>query len=137
MYYTMLGQICVGQKLFTITSSELVGKYLDDQQDRVDVGFITQGRHTTIRTQLIHFFALVGAQRKLDTIKREKYKDYYLYRRKNHRKGQDVTLINEGSTLGPMYKFALEKGYNTQDRMPLWQELKRVNVSNRTSFTRN
>lgn len=137
LYYTMMGQISAGQKLFTITASQLVEKYLEHQQDRVDGGFITKGRYTTIRTQMTHFVGFVGADRKLDTINREKYKDYYLYRRKHHPKVQDVTLINERATLGHMYKFALEKGYITQNRIPLWQELKRVNVNSRTSFTRD
>lgn len=136
-YYTMMGKVQAGQKLFTITAKELVEKYLDYQLDRVEGGFITKGRWTTIRTQLNHFLGFVGDDRKLDTINREKYKDYYIYRRKIAPKVQDVTLINERATLGHMYKFALEKGFITQDRLPLWQELKRVNINSRTSFTRD
>ena len=50
LYYSMMGKLDAGQKLFTITSSELVEKYLDMQQDRVDGGFITQQRRNTIIT---------------------------------------------------------------------------------------
>ena len=41
LYYSMMGKLDSGQRLFTITSSELVEKYLDIQQYRVDGGFIT------------------------------------------------------------------------------------------------
>jgi len=133
----MMGKVQAGQKLFTITAKDLVEKYLEHQLDRVEGGFITKGRWTTIRTQLKHFIGFIGEDRKLDTINREKYKDYYIYRRKHFPKVQDVTLINERATLGHMYKFALEKGFITQNRLPLWQELKRVNVNSRTAFTRD
>ena len=52
------------------------------QQDRADGGFITQARYNTIRTQLVHFVNFVGENRKLDTITKEQYKDYYIFRRK-------------------------------------------------------
>ena len=39
LYYTMMGKVSAGQKLFTITAKELVEKYLDYQLDRVDGGF--------------------------------------------------------------------------------------------------
>ena len=134
LYYTLMGKIESGQKLFTITAGELVSKYTDYQQDRVDASFITKGRLSTIKTQLKHFIGFIGADRKLDNITREKYKDYYFYRRKHYPKVKDVTLINERATLGHMYKFALEKGFITQDRLPLWEELKRVDVGSRTAF---
>ena len=54
----MMGKLDSGQRLFTITSSELVEKYLDMQQHRVDGGFITQQRRSTIITQLYDFMDL-------------------------------------------------------------------------------
>ena len=35
LYYSMMGKLDSGQKLFSITSSELVEKYLDFQQTRI------------------------------------------------------------------------------------------------------
>lgn len=137
IYYATMGKIDAGQKIFTITASDLVEKYTQYQQDRVDGGFITAGRLVTIKTQLKHFLDFVGADRKLDTITRDRYKDYYLFRRKHHPKVRDVTLVNERATLGHMYKFALEKGFINQDRLPVWSEIKRINVDSRTSFTRD
>ena len=136
IYYSAMGKIDAGLKLFTISANELVEKYTDFQQDRVDGGFISAGRLVTIKTQLKHFLEFVGKERKLDTITREKYKDYYLFRRKKHPEVRDVTLINERATIGHLYKFALEKGFINQDRLPVWSEIKRINVDSRTSFTR-
>jgi integrase len=135
LYYAMMGRVEAGQKLFTITAGELIEKYLAFQQDRVDAGFITQGRHITITSQTRHFLNFVGENRKLDTITRERYKDYYLFRRRTHPNVRDATLINERATIGHLYKYALEKGHITQDRLPVWSEIKRVNIESRTSFT--
>ena len=136
IYYATMGKIDAGQKVFTITISELIEKYIQYQQDRVDAGFISAGRLTTVKTQLKHLSNFVGKDRKLDTITREKYKDYYVFRRKHHPKVRDVTLINERATIGHLYKFALEKGFINQDKLPLWSEIKRINIDSRTSFTR-
>ena len=130
-----MGRVEAGQKLFTITASELIEKYLALQQDRVDAGFITQGRHITITSQARHLVNFVGESRKLDTITRERYKDYYLFRRRAHPNVRDATLINERATIGHLYKYALEKGHVTQDRLPVWREMKRVSIESRTSFT--
>ena len=70
LYYSMMGKLDSGQRLFTITSSELVERYLEMQQDRVDGGFITQQRRSMIITQLNHFMNFVGKDRKMDTIRR-------------------------------------------------------------------
>ena len=135
LYYSMMGKLDAGQKLFTITSSELVEKYLDMQQDRVDGGFITQQRRNTIITQCNHFMEFVGKDRKMDTITRERYKDYYLFRRKKKPDVKVPTLLNERSTIGHIYKWSLEQGYITQDRLPVWAELKVSNIGSRTAFT--
>ena len=135
LYYSMMGKLDSGQRLFTITSSELVERYLDMQQDRVDGGFITQQRRSTIITQLNHFMDFVGKDRKMDTITRERYKDYYLFRRRKKPDVKVPTLLNERATIGHIYKWSLEQGYITQDRLPVWSELKVTNIGSRTAFT--
>jgi len=134
LYYSMMGKLDSGQKLFTISSSELVEKYLQMQQDRVDGGFITQQRRSTIKTQLNHFMDFVGKDRKMDTITRERYKDYYLFRRRKKPDVKVPTLLNERATIGHIYKWALEQGYISQDRLPVWSELKVGNIGTRTAF---
>ena len=134
LYYSMMGKLDSEQRIFTISASELVEKYLDMQQDRVDGGFITEERRYTIRTQCNHFLSFVGHDRKMDTIKRERYKDYYLFRRKEKPNVKSPTLLNERATIGHLYKWSLEQGYITQNSLPDWSEIKIGNIGSRTSF---
>ena len=71
-YYSLLGKVDVGMKVFSITARDLVEKYLDYQQSKADGSFISQGRM-------------------MDTINKEKYRDYYLFRRKQQKDVKDVT----------------------------------------------
>ena len=135
IYYQMMGQIEVGHKIFSITMGECVGKYLEHQQQRVDGGFITSGRRTTIATQMKHLLEFVGKNTKLDNIQRHKYKDYYSYRKKKHPEVKNVTLINERATIGNLYKWALEKGYVNQGQLPLWSEIRKT-ISYRNAMQR-
>ena len=50
IYYKMMGQVESGKKIFSISAQELVDSYTKHQQQRVDGGFITAGRLTTIKT---------------------------------------------------------------------------------------
>ena len=45
------------------------------------------------------------------------------------------TLLNERATIGHINKWGLEQGYITQDRLPIWSELKVTNIGTRTAFT--
>ena len=111
IYYKMMGQVEIGKKIFSISAEELVDGYTKHQQQRVDGGFITAGRFTTIKTQLKHFLGFVGENTKLDSIQSHKYKDYYAYRKKKKPEVKNVTLVNERATLGHMYKWGLEQGF--------------------------
>ena len=135
LYYQMMGQIEVGHRIFSITMGLCIEKYLEHQQQRVDGGFITQGRCTTIATQMKHLADFVGANTKLDNIQRQKYKDYYSYRKKTHPEVKNVTLINERATIGNLYKWALERGYVNQGQTPVWSEI-RKSISYRNAMQR-
>ena len=106
-YYAMMGKVEAGMRVFSITAGDLVDKYLDYQQARADGGMISQRRIGTIRTYLKHFLEFVGKGRMMDTINKEKYKDYYLFRRKKHKDVKDVTLLNERATIGNLNKLSL------------------------------
>ena len=125
-YYQMMGQKEVGNKIFSITMGKCVEEYLEFQQQRVDGGFITQGRRTTISSQVKHLLKFVGENTKLDNIQRHKYKDYYAYRKRINPEVRNVTLINERATIGHMYKWAMEKGYVNQSQMPVWSEIRKI-----------
>jgi integrase len=136
IYYQMMGQIEVGRRIFSISMGELVEKYMEHQQQRVDAGFIVQGRHTTIRTQLKHLLSFVGEGTKLDTIRNNKYRDYYTFRKKHHPEVKNPTLINERATIGNLYKWAMEQGYVNQSQLPVWSEIRKT-ISYRNAMQRD
>jgi len=133
-YYSMMGKVEAGMRVFSITAGDLVEKYLEHQQARADGGMISQRRIGTIRTYLKHFLEFVGKGRMMDTINKEKYKDYYLFRRKKHKDVKDVTLLNERATIGNLNKWGLEQGFITQNKLPVWAELRKSNIGSRTAF---
>ena len=99
LYDLMTGKLNYGQRLFTITSSELVEKCLDMQQYKVGGGFITKQKRTTITTQCNHFMEFIGRDRKMDNIRREKYRDYYLFRRRLKIDIKVLTLTSESEPI--------------------------------------
>jgi integrase len=135
IFYKMMGQVEIGKKIFSISTRELVDGYTVHQQQRVDGGFITPGRFTTIKTQLKHFIGFVGEDTKLESIQSHKYKDYYAYRQRIKPEVKNVTLVNERATLGHMYKWAMEQGYVTQSQLPVWSEIRKT-ISYRKALQR-
>lgn len=135
IFYKMMGQVEIGAKIFSITAQELVEGYTKHQEQRVDGGFITPGRLTTIKTQLKHFIGFVGEDTRLDSIQSHKYKDYYAYRKRVKPEVKNVTLVNERATLGHMYKWALEQGYISQSQLPVWSEIRKI-ISYRKALQR-
>ena len=135
-FYEIQGLIRIGQKIFTITTGELVGKYLDYQQGRVIQGLIGQGTHTSITSHMRHFLSFVGVNTRLDSILGKKYKGYFLHRKKTNPEVTRATLIHERSSIGHLYKWAIGEGLITQERFPQWEELKRTAVSKRAAFTK-
>ena len=117
-----MGQVEIGKKIFSISAQELVDGYTKHQQQRVDGGFISKGRFTTIKTQLKHFLGHVGENTRLDRIQSHKYKDYYAYRKRKKPELKNVTLVNERATFGHMYKWGLEQGIISQSQLPVWSE---------------
>lgn len=125
-YYEIMGSLQVGRKIFSITAQELVDKYIQMQQRRVDEGHITQGRHSTIETMMKWFLKFVGANTKIGSINTKKYKDYYSFRKHNAPNVQNVTLINERSQIGHMYKYAIEEGFVSASETPKWEEIQKT-----------
>ena len=113
IFYQIMGQVKVGQRIFSITAKELVERYLEYQTQRVSGGFITAERKQAVESYSKRFLEFVGENTKLDNIPRQKYKDYYSFRRSNNPAIQHSSLINEKTTIGSFYKWGLEKNYIT------------------------
>ena len=122
-YYSIMGLMTTGRKIFSLTTSELVELYLQHQQRRVDDGHITQGRHSTIKTQTKQFLSFVGENTSIAGIDDKKYRQYYRFRKDHSPSVQNVTLINERATIGSIYKFGIEEGYVAGNQVPRWEEM--------------
>jgi integrase len=110
-YFDIQHQIRSNVKIFGLTWRELVEMYLVEQEQRVQTDRITRGRYTTIKSQLVHFLAFVGAEIKTAEISRSKFLEYAQWRRIESSGVKDVTLRNEHATIGALIKFAHRKGY--------------------------
>ena len=110
-YFDIQHQIRSGVKVFGITWRELVELYVEEQQKRVDTKRITAGRLVTIKSQLKHLLAFVGAETKVGEIGKSKFLDYAQYRRINKASVQEVTIRNEHATINSLIKFANRRGY--------------------------
>ena len=122
-YYSIMGLMTTGRKIFSLTTSELVELYLQHQQRRVDDGHITQGRFGTIKTQTKQFLSFVGENTSIAGIEDKKYRQYYRFRKDHSPSVQNVTLINERATIGSIYKFGIEEGYVAGNQVPRWEEM--------------
>lgn len=122
-YYSIMGLMTTGRKIFSLTTTELVKLYLQHQQRRVDDGHITQGRYGTIKAQTKQFLLFVGKNESISNINDKKYRQYYRFRKDRSPSVQNTTLINERATIGSLYKFGIEEGYIAGNQVPKWEEM--------------
>jgi integrase len=131
-----------GKKIFGLTARELVDQFLAYQQERVNTGLITQGRFSTIKTQVNrHFIGFLG---KGDPSKGEKVRtgelergmfyDFAQYRRQHDHDVQDVTIRNEQTTFNFLFRWAERKGLVPFDRVD-FEEIRIRDVGRRDTFT--
>ena len=125
-YFSIMGMMTTGRKIFSLTARELVELYRNKQQRRVANGYITQGRYGTIKTQTNHFLNFVGENTSISSIDDKKYRHYYKFRKDAHPNVQNVTLINERATIGSIYKFGIEEGYIAGNQTPRWEEITQI-----------
>ena len=131
-----------GKKIFGLTARELVDQFLTYQQDRVNAGRITQGRYSTIKTQLNrHFIGLLGngnssegEKVRTGELEPAMFYDFALYRRKNNPDVQDVTIRNEETTFNALFKWANRNGLTHFNRVD-FEEIKIEDVGRRDTFT--
>jgi integrase len=142
MYYGIQASLLTGKKIFGITMGELVDLFLQHQMGRVATGKITQGRYSTIRTQLYrHFFCFVGAgnvevgkRTKVGEIDPKKFQDYAQYRRLNTEGVREVTIRNEQTTFNALFKWCHRNGYCDFERGD-FEEIRVRDVERRDTFT--
>jgi hypothetical protein len=131
-----------GKKIFGLTARELVDQFLAYQQERVNSGLITQGRFSTIKTQVNrHFIGFLvkgdpskGEKVRTGELERGMFCDFAQYRRQHDHDVQDVTIRNEQTTFNFLFRWAERKGLVPFDRVD-FEEIRIRDVGRRDTFT--
>jgi integrase len=99
-----------GEKLFSITTQELINRYRLFEQERLDGQQISEGRFSNIKTHTNRYLEFVGKSEKIQNISNKKFREYRTFRQSAKR---DITMnavINELTTIKKMYDFARTEG---------------------------
>ena len=116
-YHLIKSNLQQGKTIFSPTIISAVELYLEHRQKDVDRGYITQGRHTSLKSSLKHFVAYVGIigvegmsrKMRLSDLDKKCLYGYQKYRQ-SVSKAQDVTIRNELSTINAMCEFLFDEG---------------------------
>tara|TARA_B100001123_G_C15261381_1_gene1006715 strand:+ start:275 stop:1531 length:1257 start_codon:yes stop_codon:yes gene_type:complete len=112
-YLKVYATIDRGFKIFGLKFAEMCDEYLVLRQEDVDIGRITQGRHSTIKTQITRWIIpFINPTLKVSELNRESFRRYFAYRKQQTKNVvEDVTIRNEQTTINAIAKFGYRKGY--------------------------
>ncbi|MCE7887742.1 MAG: hypothetical protein DYH13_09630 [Alphaproteobacteria bacterium PRO2] len=136
-YFKLKADIQYGNRIFSKTAEELVKDFIKYKSDEAKSGLITQGRVSTITTSLNRWFlTYVGKKKKLDTLNRHSFEEYYVWRRQKASDVRNATLINERALISSLYKYGISRGFLRHDQMPIFPRLniKKSQVERRDDF---
>ena len=110
LFYRVKHDEEVGRRQFSKTAKEGVEEYLKNRNEDVETGFITKGRHGTIKTHLTHWLDFVGRDAKLRDLREQDCKDYVSFRIKKNKSHavSKSTIANEQSTINAMIEWLYE-----------------------------
>ena len=118
-YHLIKANLKQGKSIFSPTVVSTIELYLEHGQKDVDRGFITQGRHSSLKSSLKHFLLYVGIVGVVGMSRKMRLSDLdkkCLYGHQKYRqivsKAQDVTIRNEPSTINAMCEFLFDEGYH-------------------------
>ena len=100
-----------GEKLFSITSEQLVQSYLEYQEDRFRSSQISVGRLSGIKTQLKHYLAFIGNTTRIANFQGKEFRKYRQFRMDKRGAKTLTTVLNELLTFKHMYEFAKTEGF--------------------------
>ena len=114
-----------GEKIFSLSASELVDEFLRHLKERfVDTDQLSVGRYSNVRIHLKHYLDFIGRDEPVQNIKRDRFRDYVMFRRKENRDMNLGTIRNEQITIRSMYKWALELEHIKVSAMPIFEKMK-------------
>jgi integrase len=133
-YFRLMGDIRVGNKIFSRKAEELVKDFIKYKTEQAHVQIITLGRVKTITTSLKWFLKFVGPKTSLDKIPKIKFEGYYVWRRKEASDVRKATLVNERALISSLYKWGIARGYFRHDQFPIFATLKKSQVERRDAL---
>jgi len=112
-YLDVYATIQKGHKIFGMTFKEVSEEFLELKQREVNTKTITQGRHSTIQTQIIRWIVpYINPTTKMSALDINSFRDYILYRKeKTGNRVEEITVRNEQTTINAIARFAQRKGY--------------------------
>ena len=114
-----------GEKIFSFSASELVDEFLRHLKEHfVASNQLSQGRFSNVKIHLNHYLDFIGRDEPVQNIKRDRFRDYVMFRRRENRDMNLGTIRNEQITIRSMYKWALEMGHITISAMPVFLKMK-------------
>lgn len=133
---SILTKINNGHKIAGSSWGELCELFLKHQEERVKTERITKGRLVTIRSQITkHIIPFIGSKLRLSEISKHSFIDYAMFRRQTFPEVQDVTIINEHTTINSIIKYGFRKGYLPFERGETEDIKIKGEVSRRDCFT--
>ena len=125
-----------GHKVFGLSWGELCQQFLDFSKERVETNRITEGRLSTLKTQVNKWIIpYIGKNTKTSELDRNSVMDYGLYRRKKtDNQVTDITIRNEYTTINSVIKYAYRNGSTPIERFNV-EEIKILEPPRRDTFT--
>lgn len=118
-------KVQAGEKIFSLSASELVEVYLRHLKERfVATGQLSEGRYYNVTNHLRHYLEFIGRKERVQNYKRDRFRDYVIARRREAPDINLCTVRNEQVTILAMYKWALDIGYITHTSLPLFEKMK-------------
>ena len=132
----ILTKLNQGHKIFGVKFGEVCDSFLKHTQERVDTERITQGRYSTINTQVKRWIVpYIGSRQTVASLDRNSFVDYGMYRRKKTDNiVEDVTIRNEYTTVNAIAKFAYRMGMIPFEKF-IPEEIKITIMPRRDTFT--
>jgi hypothetical protein len=125
-YHLIKANLTQGKSIFSPTIVSAVEMYIQKRQKDVYRGYITQGRHGTLKSSLKHFLAYIGIdcvkgmsrKARISDLEKKCLYGYQNYRQKGFG-AKDVTIRNELSTINALCEFLFDEGYHNVHKWKL------------------
>jgi integrase len=107
-----------GQKIFSVSVSEMRDNYLKYVAELVRAGQISKGRETNIKTFTRRCEEFLGKDTKIANVDRKKFQEYRAFRQKQLKTITMTVVRNESITIKQMYKWAANEGFIAPTYLP-------------------